>query len=250
MLRFIAGSIAADRASYPELSARATWKLKQLSLMSTAATNTRPAYDDLQRDLELVSPAEVERLAISCIDAGLLDAKLNQVSPIARGEAWAPHPQLVLDVGPIRECRSLVLTPLPPHPCLALPRYPCALLPQRESVVEVRSVRGRDLAVEDIPASLAKLDAWQAAIKASIARLEAEAGRASANYAAGQEMAGAVEEVLGQAVVRAATAEPEASKSRRGGPGGYGDGSGTMGMVGGMLSRMGMGIGRRDTRRR
>ncbi|KAA0150568.1 hypothetical protein FNF29_05143 [Cafeteria roenbergensis] len=188
----------ADRSSYPELSARAAWKLKQLSLMTTAAKNARPAYDDLQRDLDLASPAEVERLAISCIDAGLLDAKLNQ----------------------------------------------------RESVVEVRSVRGRDLAVEDIPASLAKLDMWQAAIKASIARLEAEAGRASASYAAGQEMASSVETVLGQAVVSAAAAEPEAGKGRRGASGGFMDGAGLLrGVMGGVFGRMG-GPARRDPRRR
>ena len=113
----------------------------------------------------------------------------------------------------------------------------------------MRSVRGRDLAVEDIPASLAKLDAWQAAITASIARLEAEAGRASASYAAGQEMAGAVESVLGQAVVSAAAAQPDVPKGRRGAPGGFMDGAGSLrSMMGGIFGRTGG--GRKDPRRR
>lgn len=115
--------LAADRLSYPELSARAAWKLKQLSLMSTAAKNTRPAYDDLQRDLELASPAEVERLAISCIDAGLLDAKLNQVSPVARRSPrlpWAAVPGARACRSPpcTTVCALSVSVPLSPLPLL------------------------------------------------------------------------------------------------------------------------------------
>ena len=218
--------------------------------MTTAAKNARPAYDDLQRDLDLASPAEVERLAISCIDAGLLDAKLNQVSGTAHGP-----PRLRLQcklalglLAPVPQGDAVPRATAPPPPAPPRARFPLCM--QRESVVEVRSVRGRDLAVEDIPASLAKLDMWQAAIKASIARLEAEAGRASASYAAGQEMASSVETVLGQAVVSAAAAEPEAGKGRRGASGGFMDGAGLLrGVMGGVFGRMG-GPARRDPRRR
>ena len=116
------GAPAADRSSYPELSARAAWKLKQLSLMTTAAKNARPAYDDLQRDLDLASPAEVERLAISCIDAGLLDAKLNQVSfaelpmalpgsaanPGSRSGCWPAPPRRPATSG-LHEVKAIII---------------------------------------------------------------------------------------------------------------------------------------------
>ena len=105
----------------------------------------------------------------------------------------------------------------------------------------MRSVRGRDLAVEDIPASLAKLDAWQAAITASISRLETEAGRASASYAAGKEMAGAVSETLALAVQRAAATDPDARMGRRGAPGGYGDAMGPRSIAMSIMSRLGGG---------
>jgi len=71
---------AADRKTLPELGERAVDKLKQLSLMTLAATSPRLAYSDVQAELDLGSVAAVEDLVINCVDAGLMEARLSQVS--------------------------------------------------------------------------------------------------------------------------------------------------------------------------
>jgi hypothetical protein len=75
----LADAPAAESSRLPSLSAKQLWKLKQLSLMTMAASTSRLSYPGVVSGLDLATTGEVESLVISCVDAGLLDAKMNQV---------------------------------------------------------------------------------------------------------------------------------------------------------------------------
>lgn len=108
----------AESTKLPSLSAKQLWKLKQLSLMSMAASTARLAYVEMMSCLDLATSEEVESLVISCIDAGLLDAKMNQVSRIAVNaelEDWRSEIHLMR-----RDCGFARLSTLPPPPVLRL----------------------------------------------------------------------------------------------------------------------------------
>ena len=67
-----------DTAAYPDLSPAALWKLKQLSLASLVARDDVLPYATLQAALALDSVAELERLVVESIYAGVVEGSLDQ----------------------------------------------------------------------------------------------------------------------------------------------------------------------------
>tara|TARA_B110000208_G_scaffold147182_1_gene177570 strand:- start:960 stop:1616 length:657 start_codon:yes stop_codon:yes gene_type:complete len=62
----------------PPLSPAALWKLKQLSLATLAASTKVLGYATLQAELEIDSVAELERLIVESIYAGVVDGTIDQ----------------------------------------------------------------------------------------------------------------------------------------------------------------------------
>ena len=74
----------AEPANYIDLSEAMRTKLRQLSIVTLAATNKIISYAVLRRELELDSVRALEDLIIETIYAGLLVGKLDQKSEVFR----------------------------------------------------------------------------------------------------------------------------------------------------------------------
>lgn len=124
---------------------------------------------------------------------------------------------------------------------------------QTSQLVEVRSVRGRDLAAGDVAEALARLDSWQVSIQRAMAALHGEAAAASASFKSSVANAEAMSARVGEAVVLAAgegktPGEPAGGRGggRHSGGDGGGGGRGGGGFVGALTSIMGFGGDPRD----